>query len=92
MQWEDIKENPPKELKISPIAAISHKLKAYHSILDLSFWLHLKSGGFLLTVHDTTEKTTPKGAIAQIGECLLRIIFAFSEANEDAKILWQNGT
>jgi hypothetical protein len=36
-------------------------------------------------VNDTTEKTTPKGAIDQIGESLLHIIHAFSEANEDVK-------
>jgi hypothetical protein len=27
--WEDIKENPPSQLKISPIAAIPHKSKAF---------------------------------------------------------------
>ena len=27
MLWDDIKYNPPKELKISPIAEIPHKLK-----------------------------------------------------------------
>jgi hypothetical protein len=84
VQWEDIKENPQKEVKISPIAAISHKLKAYQSILDLSFWLSLKSGRDLLAVNNTTEKTAPKGAIDQIGESLLCIIHAFSEVNEDA--------
>ncbi len=84
MQWEDIKENPPKERKISPIAAIPHKLKAYRSILDLSFWLRLKSGGVLSAVNDTTKKTASKGAIDKIGESLLHIIHAFSEANEDA--------
>jgi hypothetical protein len=85
VQWEDIKENPPKELKISPIAAIPHKSKAYQSILDLSFWLHLKNGGVLLAVNDTTEKTAPKGAIDQIGESLLHVMHAFSEAKEDAQ-------
>jgi hypothetical protein len=37
--WDDIKDNPPQQLKISPIAAIPHKLKAFRSILDLSFRL-----------------------------------------------------
>jgi hypothetical protein len=60
VQWEDIKENPPKELKISPIAAIPHKSKAYQSILDLSFWLYLKNGRALLVVNDTMEKIHPK--------------------------------
>ena len=37
--WDDIKDNPPKQLKISPIAAIPHKSKVFRSILDLSFQL-----------------------------------------------------
>jgi hypothetical protein len=61
-------------LKISPIAAIPHKSKAFRSILDLSFRLWLKNGGILAAVNDTTIKSAPKGAIDQIGECLTRII------------------
>jgi hypothetical protein len=84
--WDDIKDNPPRQLKISPIAAIPHKSKAYRSILDLSFRLRLTSGGIRTSVNDTTEKTAPAGAIDQIGECLARIIHAFAGADEDAKI------
>jgi hypothetical protein len=40
--WDDIKDNPPAQLKILPIAAIPHKSKAFRSILDLSFHLQLK--------------------------------------------------
>ena len=36
---DDIKDNPPMQLKISPIAAIPHKSKAFRSILNLSFRL-----------------------------------------------------
>jgi hypothetical protein len=84
--WEDIKDNPPRELKISPIAVIPHKLKVLHSVLDLSFQLKLKNGGVLASVNDTTEKTAPKGVIDQFGDCLSRIIHAFAEADETAKI------
>jgi hypothetical protein len=84
--WEDIKDKPPRELKISPIAAISHRLKAFCSILDLSFRLKLKNGGVLASVNDTTEKTAPKGAIDQIGDCLLQLIHAFAEVDKTAKI------
>jgi hypothetical protein len=35
--WDTIKDNPPPKLKISPIAAIPHKSKAFWSILDQSF-------------------------------------------------------
>ena len=56
VEWDSIKDNPPKELKISPIAAIPHKSKAYRSILGLSFKLQLKNGGVREAVNDTTEK------------------------------------
>jgi hypothetical protein len=34
--WDNIKDNPPKNLKISPIAAIPHKSRGFCMILDLS--------------------------------------------------------
>ncbi len=30
MAWDDIKDNPPHQLKFLPIAAILHKLKDFH--------------------------------------------------------------
>lgn len=33
--WEEIENNLPINLKISPIAAIPHKSHSYHMILDL---------------------------------------------------------
>jgi hypothetical protein len=80
--WDTIKDNPPKELKILPIAAIPHKSKAFRSILDISFRLRLANGGVRSAVNDTTKKTAPAGAINQIGECLARIIHAFAECWE----------
>lgn len=79
VEWDSIKDNPPRELKISPIAAIPHKSKAFRSILDLSFALRLKNGGVRMSVNDTTEKTAPAGAIDQIGHVLQRLIHAFAE-------------
>jgi hypothetical protein len=84
--WDNIKDNPPHQLNISPIVAIPHKLKDFHSILDLSFRLRLANGGVRAAVNDTTEKNAPKGAIDQIGECLSRIIHAFVETEPMAKV------
>jgi hypothetical protein len=86
IEWDSIKDNPPAELKILPIASIPHKSKAFWSILDLSFRLRLKNGGFREAVNNTTTKTAPGGAIYQIRDCLSRIIHAFAEADADAKI------
>ena len=65
--WDSIKDNPPAELKISPIPAIPHKSKQFCLILDLSFNLRLKQGGIVPSVNLTTVKTAPKGAIDQLG-------------------------
>jgi hypothetical protein len=86
VSWDKIKDDPPCQLKISPIAAIPHKSKAYRSILDLSFRLRLANRGVRTFVNDTTKKTAPAGAIDQIGECLACIVHAFAEADPDAKI------
>jgi hypothetical protein len=86
IEWDTIKDNPPPELNISPFAAISHKSKAFWSILDLSFQLKLRNGRFLDAVNDATKKMAPGGAIDQIGECLTRIIHAFSKADDRDKI------
>ncbi len=80
------KHDPPRELKISLIAAIPHKSKAFCSILDLLFWLRLKNRGVLAMVNDTTKKTDPAGAINQIGDCLSQVIQVFAEVDKDAKI------
>jgi hypothetical protein len=88
VEWDSMKDNPPGQLKISPIAAIPHKSRGFRSILDLSFSLRLKNGGILHSVNDTIIKTTPKGALDQLGHALSRIIhtFAESEDNINAKI------
>ena len=86
VEWESIKDNPPENLQISPIAAIPHKSKQFRSILDLSFSLCLKQGGVLPSVNSTTVKTAPKGAIDQLGHSLSRVIHAFAETDDDAKI------
>ena len=86
VSWDSIKESPPENLKISPIAAIPHKSKQFRSILDLSFHLRLKQGGVLPSVNSTTVKTAPKGAIDQLGHSLSRIIHAFAETKDDAVI------
>ncbi len=84
--WDDIKHNPPPQLKISPVAMIPHKSRAYRAILDLSFPVRLQNGDLVPSVNNNTTKSAPRGAIDQIGHSLQRIIHAFADANEDDKI------
>jgi len=66
--WDDIKDNPPApQLKISPIATIPHKSKAFRSILDPSFSLRLKNGEILESVNNFAVKMAPRGALDQLG-------------------------
>ncbi len=69
-----------------PVAAIPYKLRAFWSILDLSFKLRLTPGK-VISVNDMTEKRVLRGAIDQLGHLLERIIHAFAEADDNAKIL-----
>jgi len=40
-KWDDIKDAPHPNLKISPLAAVPHKSRLFLVILDLSFQLCL---------------------------------------------------
>ena len=39
--YDDTKDDLPVEMKVSPISDIPHKSKAFLSILDFAFALHL---------------------------------------------------
>ena len=86
VRWNDIRHAPPPQLKISPVAMVEHKSRAYRAILDLSFPVHLSPSQTLPSVNSSTTKTAPSAAIDQIGHVLPRIIHAFATAEEDAKI------
>lgn len=83
--WDNIKDAPPPQLKISPVAAIPHKSGAFRSILDLSFSLRLSTGERVPAVNDTTTRLAPEGAIDQIGHSLKWVIHAFAEFDTDEK-------
>ena len=86
VNWDDLKSNPPPELKISPLAMIPHKSRNFRAILDLSFPVKLNNDTVGPSVNDGTTKTAPRGAISQIGHSLTRIIHAFATADPLAKI------
>jgi hypothetical protein len=84
--WDEIKDNLPEQLKVSPLAMIPHKSRKFRAILDLSFRLRLKNGGVVPSVNEGTTLEAPAAAIDQMGHALSRIIHAFAEAGEDDKI------
>ena len=92
--WDNIKDNPPPQVKISPIAAIPHKSKAFRSILDLSLSLRLKNGGILEFVNDSTVKNSTARSTGSIGSspqsnhsCLCRHQFQLNINSNSTSIL-----
>ena len=77
--WEELKSNLPKKLKLSPLAMIPLKSKNYRAILDLSFELML-AGYTLPLINEATELMAPAEAMDQIGTVLPRIIEALASA------------
>ena len=76
--WGQIKNNIPPKLKISPVAMIPHKSKAFRCILDLSFTLH-DNGHSYKSVNQTTAKQSKPEAMTQLGLCTQRIIATMAD-------------
>ena len=73
INWNDIKDNPPKRLKISPLAAIPHKSRLFRAILDLSHALTV-NGTTHLSVNDFGTSHAVHQAMDQLGQVLPRFI------------------
>ena len=70
--WGDIKNNIPKNLKLSPVATIPRKSKPFRCILDLSFTLCHK-GIRYSSVNEQTRKLVHPESMAQLGQVVKRI-------------------
>ncbi|KAL3793071.1 hypothetical protein HJC23_003079 [Cyclotella cryptica] len=86
VDWKDICNDPPEQLKISPISMVPHKSRRFRTILDLSFAVRLQNGERHVSVNEATEKMAPQGAIRQLGHSLGRIIHAFASTADDEKV------
>ena len=78
VKWGDIKKNPPKKLKFSPVAMIPHKSKPFWCILDLSFTLFHK-GVRYSSVNARTRKMARPEAMVKLGQVIRRIIHLMAE-------------
>ena len=76
--WDDLKKHLPANLKVSPIAAIPHKSRAYRKIVDLSFALDS-----LLDVNSASpDEQAPLHSMAELGKVLPRLIWTVATAPE----------
>ncbi len=82
--WAELKDDTPKNLKISPIAAIPHKSRGYRMILDLSHGVRLEDVQHPSVNEVTNPDIAPKEAMGELGNVLPRLIYAVATA-PDAK-------
>ena len=78
IRYGDIAENLPAKLKISPVAMIPHKSRAFRTILDLSFRLR-HQGKLMESVNSATVKQAPAESMVQLGHCVQRLIATLAD-------------
>jgi hypothetical protein len=70
VKWADIRDNPPRNLEVSPIAAIPHKSRLFRMILDLSHGVRLHGIQFLSVNAATNKWVAPAEAMSELGNVL----------------------
>ena len=85
--WDDIKHNPPQQLKVSPLAMVPHKSRLFRAILDLSFSLRLSTHQ-IQSVNELTQKQSLEGVLDQLGTVLPRIITALAQTADDEVVFF----
>ena len=82
--WREIKNKIPEKMKVSPVAMIPHKSRAFRGILDLSFYVRALYEKYK-SVNETTNKMAKKEAMDQLGSALKRMIAALADGQEDGR-------
>ena len=89
--YDDVKDNLPKQIAVSPISTIPHKSKAFRLILELSFALRLIPHVHVPSINKNSDQKALGFPIDNIGNSLMRLIRDFYEAPECANIFRENG-
>ena len=82
VKWNDIKHDPPENLKISPITAIPHKSRDYQMILDLAFSLQLENRKLMSVNNSSNKNLAPHHAMYELGNVIPQIIHKMAVAPE----------
>ena len=82
--WKEIKKKKiPKKVKVSPVAKIPHKSRAFRGIIDLSFYVRALFEKYK-SVNETTNKLAKKEAMMdQLGLALQRMIAALADGQDE---------
>lgn len=83
MEWDSIKDNLPKNLKISQIAAIPHKSRDYWMILNLAYKLRVKGTATQSVNKSTDMKKAPQHSMFALGNVIPRIIWTMATAPDE---------
>ena len=95
--WDDIKDDIPPSLKISPVAVVPQAGRRGRIILDLSFPVHKKCKRTVRRacmkvlrkcVNETTERLAPEEAVKRIGKLLPALFKYLAMAAPDAPVLF----
>jgi hypothetical protein len=83
VNWDDIEHNFPKNLKISPLAAVPHKSCVNRMILDLSFQL-LVNGNKLDSINGSSDKSLAhQESMYELGDVIPRIIWTMALSKDN---------
>ena len=74
VKWDDIKDDLPPQLKISPVAAVPQVGRRPRIILDLSFGVRMGSEIIQQAVNATTATTSHPAALDFLGSSMPRIL------------------
>jgi len=81
--WDDLKNNLPPNIRISPIAAIPHKSRAFRMILDLSYMFNIDGTPWPSVNMSSNPQAPPLNAMTQLGQVLPRLVHAIATSPED---------
>jgi hypothetical protein len=81
--WETIKDDPPENLKISPVAVIFYKERRGRILMDLYFPVKLGNKIIHQSVNETTRQQAPLESIDQLGKLMNRMVGYMAWAPND---------
>ena len=81
--WDDLKKSLPSNIRISPIAAIPHKSRAYRMILDLSYMFNIDGTLWPSVNMASNPQDPPLNAMTQLGQVIPRLVHAIATSPED---------
>jgi len=82
VRWDNIKDNPHPNLKISPLVAVPHKSGLFRAFLDLSFSLKINDIVFP-SVNKATTPLSYHKSMEQMGKALWCIVVTIAYADPE---------